>query len=296
VIDSLRLPEGDPRRELVAVSNPLSAELSALRPLLLASLLDAAALNLARGAERVTLFESGHVYLREAPGELPGAAGPLAGRFPGHHPAPVHEPHRLGYMVSGPAATIWRGEPAPPDFFAVKGVLESLCGQLGVDLDVAGAEQPFLHPGRSAAIRIGAVDAGWIGELHPLVARAWDLEGGTAFELELGALVAASALGRERYEDVITYPAVHQDIAVVVPESVPAAEVRGTVVAAGGELLRSAALFDLYRGEQVGEGRKSLALRLSFQAPDRTLTEDEVSAERARIQAALEQIGGSLRE
>jgi phenylalanyl-tRNA synthetase beta chain len=108
--------------------------------------------------------------------------------------------------------------------------------------------------------------------------------------------VAASPVGDETYEDVISYPAVHQDVAVVVDEGVPAAEVRSAVLDGGGDLLRSADVFDLYRGEQVGEGRKSLALRLSFRAADRTLTDEEVAERREAIEAAVEKIGGSLRE
>ncbi len=95
---------------------------------------------------------------------------------------------------------------------------------------------------------------------------------------------------------MISYPAVHQDVAVVVDEGVPAAEVRSAVLEGGGELLRSAEVFDLYRGEQLGEGRKSLALRLSFRAADRTLTDEEVAERRREIEAAVEKIGGSLRE
>ena len=95
---------------------------------------------------------------------------------------------------------------------------------------------------------------------------------------------------------MISYPAVHQDVAVVVDDSVPAAEVRSAVLEGGDELLRSAEVFDLYRGEQVGEGRKSLALRLTFRAADRTLTDEEVAEQRTAIEAAVEKIGGSLRE
>jgi phenylalanyl-tRNA synthetase beta chain len=308
LVDRLRLPDADPRRQLVSLSNPLSGELSALRPLLLGSLLDAARLNLARGAERVSLFESGHAYLRE--GAVVAAGAELAGVFPGEHPAPVGEPHRIGHLASGAPAASWRGAAIAPDFFGAKAALESLCAQLGTELTVEPGAEPFLHPGRSARAlvrRRGAggegihaapkpLAAGWIGELHPLVARAWDLEGGAAFEVDLAALVAASALDEERYEDVTTFPALHQDIAIVVPEEVPAARVREAVIAGGGELLRSAETFDLYRGEQLGEGRKSLALRLSFQAPDRTLTEQEVAGQRERIVEAVAGIGGSLRE
>jgi phenylalanyl-tRNA synthetase beta chain len=137
--------------------------------------------------------------------------------------------------------------------------------------------------------------AGWIGELHPLVARAWDVEAAAGFEVDLAALVAAASAGEETFEDVTSYPAVNQDIAAVVPTEVSAAQLREAVLAGGGELLHSAEVFDLYEGEQVGEGRKSLALRLEFRAPDRTLTDEEVTERRSVIEAELGKIGGSLR-
>ena len=284
--DRLRLPGDDPRRDLIELGNPLSGEQAAMRTTLLGSLLDAARLNLAHGAERVTLFESGRVHLRD-PGE---------GGARGHHPAPVDEPHRIGLIATGPGPRSWRGESAPPDFFTVKGLLEALCAHLGAELTVEPAEEPFLDPGRSAAISLAGTGAGWIGEVHPLVARSWDLDGAAGFELDLDVLVASAKTGVESYEDVTTYPPVHEDIAVVIGEDVPAQRVREAVLAGGGELLRSAEVFDLYTGEQVGEGRKSLALRLTFRAPDRTLTDEEVAGCRAAITAELEKIGGSLRE
>jgi phenylalanyl-tRNA synthetase beta chain len=138
--------------------------------------------------------------------------------------------------------------------------------------------------------------AGWIGELHPVVCGTWDIEAAAAFEIDLAALVAASRYGEEAYDDVISYPAVHEDLAVVVAENVSADRVRSIVLDAGGELLRSAEVFDVYRGEQVAEDRKSLALRLEFRAADRTLTDEEVAERRAAITEALGAIGGSLRE
>jgi phenylalanyl-tRNA synthetase beta chain len=140
------------------------------------------------------------------------------------------------------------------------------------------------------------LEAGWLGEVHPLVCREWDIESAAGFQVGLAELVAASPFGREAYEDVTTYPASYQDLAIVVDDDVPAARVRQAVMEGGGDLLRSAHVFDLYRGEQVGEGRKSLAFRLEFRAPDRTLTDAEVAERRDAIQAALAGIGGSLRE
>ena len=293
VADRLRLPDGDPRREPIRVSNPLSVEHSVLRTTLLGSLLDTARYNRAHGAERVAVYESARVYLRD--GEREG--GVLGGEFVGERPAPAFEPHRIGCLAVGPlAAASWRDRGREADFFAVKGALEALARQLGVELEVRPGEEPFLHPGRSGLVLVAESSAGWVGEIHPLVCRAWDLERAAGFEVDLAPLVAASTYGIERYADVISYPAVHQDIAVVVPEAVPALEVASAVRVGGGDLLRRAEIFDLYRGDQVGEGRKSLALRLEFRAPDRTLTDEEVARRREAIRDALGEVGGSLRE
>jgi phenylalanyl-tRNA synthetase beta chain len=289
----LRIPADDPRAGAVTIANPLSEEGSLMRTALLGSLLDVAQANLARGAERVALFESGRVYLPpEGIGE-----GPLAGDFPGRRQAPFAEPHRIGALVAGdvvPAS--WRSEGVPADFFALKALVEGLGARLGVELSFEPAMEPFLHPGRSAEVLVGNALAGWIGEVHPLVCRAWDVPAATAFEVGLAPLVAASPAWQEEFEDLTTHPAVRQDLAVVVDDSVPGAEVRHAVIAGGGELLRSAEVFDLYRGEQLGEGTKSLALRLEFRAADRTLTDEEVAGLREQIAAKLAEIGGSLRE
>jgi phenylalanyl-tRNA synthetase beta chain len=300
----LRLPEEDPRAQPIGITNPLSGEHSVLRTTLIAGLLDVARYNLAHGAERAALAESGRAYLREdalaaSSASRPGAAGSagvLGGSFPGERPAPAHEPWRIGSVATGEVPGGWRGEPAEPDFYALKGALEALATQLGCSLEIEAAAEPFLSPGRAGRIVVGGLPAGWIGELHPLVCRAWDLEAASAFELDLAPLVAASPVGAEQYEDVISYPAVHQDIAVVVDDGVEAARVRDAVAAGGGELLRSIEVFDLYRGEQLAAGTKSLALRLEFRAADRTLTDEEVAGVRERIKAGLAEIGGSLRE
>jgi phenylalanyl-tRNA synthetase beta chain len=290
----LRIGGDDPRAAGVVLSNPLSEEQSAMRTTLLGSLLDAAQANLARDAERVALFESGRVYLRD--GEA-GEGGSLAGDFAGERPAPFLEPHRLGCLVAGPLAPkSWRGGEQPADFFALKGVLEGVAARLGIELAFEPATEPFLHPGRAAHLGAGGEGAGWLGEIHPLVCRQWDLEAAVGFELDLAPLLAAATAGEEAFADVTTFPAVRQDLAVVVPAEVAAAEVRTAILAGGGELLRAAEAFDLYEGEQVGEGYKSLALRLEFGAADRTLTDEEVAALRREIAAKLGEIGGSIRE
>ena len=288
----LRIPADDPRAEGVTLSNPLSEDQSVMRTTLLGSLLGAAQGNLARAAERVALFESGRVYL---PSGGIGAV-PLAGGFLGKRTAPVAEPHRLAALAVGPLAPrSWRGDGSPTDFFALKGALESLATGLGATLGFEPSAEPFLHPGRAATVLVGGAEAGWIGELHPLVARAWDLEAAVGFEIGLSELVESASAGVEVFEDVTTFPAVLQDLAVVVLDEVSSAQVRDAVLAGGGELLRTAEVFDLYEGEQLGEGRKSLALRLEFRAADRTLTDEEVAARRNSIEAELSALGGELR-
>jgi phenylalanyl-tRNA synthetase beta chain len=290
----LRIEEPDPRAEPILVANPLSDEGAAMRTTLIGSLLDVAARNLARGAEAVALFEAGAVYLRGTP---PESGGPLAGNFPGYTPAPVTEPHRYGALAVGPLTPrSWRGDVETVDFFALKGVLEALAASLGCPpLTFEPAAEPFLHPGRTAAVSLGGAPLGWLGEIHPLVCRTWDIDAAVGFEIDAAPLLAAATLGEELFEDVTTFPAALRDLAVVVDTDTSAATVRAAVLAGGGELLRAADVFDLYEGPQVGEGKKSLALALEFRAADRTLTDEEVDAARASIEAELTKIGGTLR-
>jgi phenylalanyl-tRNA synthetase beta chain len=302
--ERLRIPADDPRAKPVLLSNPLSEEQSAMRTVVLGSLLDVASRNVARGADRLALFEAGSVYLD------PAATGrnrddesrnrptdPLAGGFAGERAAPFTEPFRFAALALGPLVDrSWRSRAEPADFFSLKGVAEALARQLGTELEFSAAAEPFLHPGRAAAVSVAGEPAGWLGEIHPLVCRAWDLDAAVGFEIDAAPLLGAARAGEETYEDVTTFPAAYQDLAVVVPAELAASEVRAAVLAAGGELLHSAEVFDLYAGEQIGEGRVSLALGLEFRAPDRTLTDEEVAGLREAIKAALEQIGGSLRE
>jgi len=167
-------------------------------------------------------------------------------------------------------------------FFSAKGAVEALYDALKLEPRFERAEEPFLHPGKAAG-----VDSGWIGELHP----ALGSEGFGAFELDLERLIA-DVPERIEYEDVITYPALRQDLAVVVDEDVPAGELVDAARAAVPEL-REAHVFDVYRGDPVPEGRKSVALALSFQASDRTLSDEEAAGMRERIVAALSERFGA---
>ena len=271
---------------VLAVTNPLSEDQSVMRPLLLPGLLDAARHNAAHGAPDVALFESAHVY--RPGGELGVPEGSPEGA------TPAEERHHLAALVTAARPAGWRTPAVAPDFYAAKGVLEGVLGAAGVEFAVAAGTRPFLHPGRAATVTSGGEEIGWIGEIHPLVAEAWDIEAAAAFELDAEALARLAPENIE-FTDLTSFPAVRQDIAVVVPAERSAAEVERTVAAAGGELLASSHVFDVYDGSQVGEGNRSLALRLEFRAPDRTLTDAEVEGPRAAIEAALAGIGGRLR-
>jgi phenylalanyl-tRNA synthetase beta chain len=283
-IERLRL--GD--QPLLLVDNPLSEDQSVMRPLLLPGLLDAARHNAARGRAGVALFESAHVYLPSDSPDVPEDVSPGGAM-------PADEREHLAALMTQAAPGGWRTPLRPADFHALRALLEAVLGVARVDWRAEPVPQPFLHPGRAAVLAADGRELGWIGELHPLAAQAWELDGPVAaFEIDFGT-VAELAQGESRYRDVTTFPGVLQDIAVLVPEEVPAAEVEAAVRAGGGELLDRLAVFDLYLGEQVGEGRKSLALRLEFRAPDRTLTDEEVAERRAAIERELAGIGGRLR-
>jgi phenylalanyl-tRNA synthetase beta chain len=261
--DRLRLPPGHPRRDAVRVANPMGADQALLRTVLFPGLLASVRRNLDAGRDRVALFEVARVVLPARGEELP------------------HQPVRVSGVIAGRDA----------GYLEMKGVVETLERALRVQLEVAGSAEPFLHPGRSA--RLGA--GGTLGELHPLVAREFGVdEQVSMFEIDLAELETPDPT--PLYRDVVTYPPVRQDIAVVVSSEVTAAEVLAVIRAAGGELLAESEVFDSYRGEQVGEGRQSVAVHLQFRAPDRTLTDAEADAAREAIVAALrERLGGQLR-
>jgi phenylalanyl-tRNA synthetase beta chain len=261
------------------LENPMSADQSQLRTTLLGSLLDIARRNRSHGATALRLFETGPVYLPTGEGKLP------------------RERHHVAAVLIGPVrAPTWR-EPAPraADFFAAKGALQGLLDAIRAPWTVAVSQEPFLHPGRSAAISVEGEPAGWLGEIHPLVAAQWEIEETiAAFELDLDAVpIPATPL----HEDVTSFPEVREDLAVIVADDVAASDVLAVVRRAGAPLLASAEVFDVYRdADRLGEGNVSLALRLAYRAPDRTLTDDEVAARRAAITRALaDELSGRVR-
>ena len=188
-----------------------------------------------------------------------------------------------------------------PDFFAAKGAARrALLDALRVDVATSSPATRAVPASRAQrrACWPAASDVGWLGELHPLVARAWDLDHAAArFELDLDARRSRHADAVPRYVDLTSFPAVRQDLAVVVADDVPAARrARRRARRRAASCWPASRVFDLYRGEQVGEGRKSLALRLAFRAADRTLTDEEVApAARAIVAALRDELGGELR-
>jgi phenylalanyl-tRNA synthetase beta chain len=234
------------------------------------------------------LFESAHVYLSEGSFEQPDGASPAGAR-------PANERHHLAILLSRALPAGWRSSGAPADFYAARSLLEALLAAAGVEWTAEPATRPFLHPGRAAEVLVAGQQLGFVGELHPAVLRDWELDAPVSvFEIDVETL-AELVPGTASYHDVTSFPSVIQDIAVVVDEEVSAERVSQAIRAGGGETLHSLRLFDVYRGEQIGEGRKSLALRLAFHAPDRTLTDEEVAERRSEIERRLAEIGGQLR-
>jgi phenylalanyl-tRNA synthetase beta chain len=286
LVDRLRIPDGDWRRNVVTLRNPMSEDMSVMRTTLLGSLLDVARRNRARGMGDLRLYEIGAVFLAQP---RSGERTPAEERS---EPLPEEGDH-VGALLSGAMRPpSWReGEPPKADFYAAKAVLAALLDALRVPWSVERAQEPFLHPGRSARVLVGGRNAGWLGEIHPSVARAWDLDDAAGFELDLG-VIKHEALYVPRYEDLTSFPAVLQDRAWWFAPDVPAADVIATVRDAGGPLLRRAEIFDVYPTDD----RVSLAVRLEFRADDRTLTDDEVAQRRAKIDAAVaDRLGGDPR-
>jgi phenylalanyl-tRNA synthetase beta chain len=282
LLERLRLPAEHALRDVVRLENPMSETQSIMRPTLLGSLLDAARHNVSRNGPDVAIFESGAVYRA-----VPNGATPVA------------EHHALGALLTGAlggwASRSWRGERSEADFFAAKALLGAVLDKFHVAWSVQPAEEwPFLHPGRAAEVLADGTRLGFVGEVHPLVAGQWDLERTAVFAIDLGKLAAASP-PVAAFAPFAAVPPLCQDLAIVLPDSVPAAQVLERVREAGAEMLDDVNVFDVYTGPQVGEGMRSLALALSFRAPDRTLTDEDVGPARERIVAALGELGGELR-
>ena len=255
--------------DYLALKNPLSAERTHLRRRLLAEGLNTLRNNL-RFTRRVMVFELGAVFHPKSGNLLPD------------------EPLRLCALLTGPrepASWLAGAEPPGFDFYDVKGLAEGLLAGLGVEqVTWEPGEQPAYHPGRFAHVLAGGETLGMVGELHPRVAAAFDLPPQPICALELDADALLRHWRDDRQMDGLSsHPPIYEDLAFVVAEAVPAEQVRALIAQTGQPLVREVALFDLYRGEQAGAGRKSLAYALTYQADDRTLTDGEVAKVRGRI-------------
>lgn len=268
---------------LIQVAMPMSEDHSTMRTSLIPHLLDVVTYNLNRKNENVHIYEIGSIYsadevpLKALPKEREMVAGALTGLVVDH---------------------AWQGEKKAVDFFVVKGILE----QLFIDLGVANAisfergNRRYLHPGRTAVVKLAGREIGVIGQIHPLYAKEHDLRETYVFELDLHALLEYE-VEPVIYEQLPRFPSIVRDIALVVDKDRTAKELEEVIINAAGRLLRSVRLFDYYQGEHIEEGKKSLAFSLTFYDPERTLTDEEVADVHQRIVEALQlETGARLRE
>lgn len=286
-------PEAADPPPYVRLANPSTQDRVVMRRSLLASVLEAAVSN-SRFEDRLALFEVGRVFPVEQGDSLP------------------EERERAAVVLAGPSrGSHWQAADAPSgpcfDFFDIKGVVETLLDRLGLDVEftppVGNESAATFRPGRSAAITLaGDPDpVGWLGEIHPAVAANFDLEPAPeqpvlAAELELDRILDRISDSLQ-VEPVPLYPEVREDLALIVDEATPAAAVEAALLADGKPLLCAVELFDVFRGEAIGEGSKSLAYHLTFRAPNRTLRDRDVKKLRRRILGQIERsVGARLRE
>jgi phenylalanyl-tRNA synthetase beta chain len=268
--------------DYLAVRNPLDAGRAHLRRRLLAGGLNTVRANL-RFLNRVAVFELGTVFHPAAGQVLP------------------NEPKQLCALMTGPRLPeSWNGggEGALFDFFDIKGVAEALLAGLQVGgVTWERGDTPAYHPGRCARVLAGGTPIGVLGELHPRVAAAFGLPAQPvcALEFSLDALLAQWRENRQM-DPISSHPPVYEDLAFIVDEGLPAEQVRALIEQTGRPLLRAVRLFDLFQDEKLGHGKKSLAYACTYQADDRTLTDDEVAKVRAKIIKRVEkELGAVLR-
>ncbi len=264
----------------VALANPIASDRTCLRRTLLAGALETVALNL-RHRERVGLFEIGPVFLPSQEGPLPSEPQWLAVALTG----PREEPH-------------WAGaDQHPLDFFDFKGVLEGLVSDLHLDaVAFEPARHPSYHPARCARLLVKGKEVGVFGELHPQVRERFDLPGQSILlgEFDLAVLLE-EAPSRHQVEPIAVHPPVLEDLALVVDEGVTVGQVTEQILSSGRPLVKKARVFDIYRGEPVPGGKKSLAFSVTYQA-DTNLTDDQVAEARQRIVRHLQKnLGAQLR-
>jgi phenylalanyl-tRNA synthetase beta chain len=280
-LDSFAYPAGHEARATIRVANPLNEELSSLRTSLLPGLLRSLRYNLSRGRRSVAIFETGRVFFDRPWGEDK--------RVPA-------QPERIGLALIGELGGSELGGPGrPADVYTATAIWRTLAAGLGLESAqlVAGAA-PGFHPGRTGEVLVDGESIGYLGEIHPLTARAYDLEGRVAAaELDLAPLIAPRPDWQLTEPSI--YPPVEFDLAFDVPEQMPAAQLITAIGSTPTALLEAVAVFDQYRGSGLRPGRKGLALRFVARAADRTLAGDEIEELRRAIVATVKALGVELR-
>ncbi|WP_037570941.1 phenylalanine--tRNA ligase subunit beta [Phaeacidiphilus oryzae] len=304
-LDDFGLEPDDPRRDLILLANPLSDEEPGLRTTLLPGLLTALRRNVGRGSSDLGLFEIGLVFRKDGANaeaflkspRLPVDRRPSDEEVAQLNAALPRQPRRVATVLAGARERDgWWGKGRQASWADVIESARVVAEAAGVELTVRQDQHLPWHPGRCAALYAGERLVGHAGELHPRVVKAMHLPERTcAMELDLDELVADGTRHVEG-RHVSTFPVATQDVALIVEDAVPAAEVEAALRAGAGPLLEAIRLFDVYQGEQLGAGRKSLAYSLRFRAPDRTLTVEETTAARdAAVSAARERVGAEMR-
>lgn len=280
VFDRIRLSSTDPLRQAVQIANPLSVDQSIMRTTLLPSLLANAQRNRNHQINDVQFFECSKVFIPNGTDEYP------------------HEPERVAGMITGNLGAGVYGDPLrPADFFDIKGIVEGMLDRCGLsDYTITHTDHPAFHPGRRAEIRIEDATLCVFGEAHPEVLENYDLPNKAyLFELDFEKLVDVVEPMRQ-FEPIPIYPSVNRDLALVLDADIPASRPIEIIESAGGELVSSLHLFDVYTGEQVAEGKKSLAFAIEYRSTTETLTDEIVDRVHGGILERLEQeLGATLR-
>ncbi|MST16368.1 phenylalanine--tRNA ligase subunit beta [Staphylococcus aureus] len=265
------------QRQTIDLLMPMSEAHASLRQSLLPHLIEAASYNVARKNKDVKLFEIGNVFFANGEGELPDQVEYLSGILTGD------------YVVNQ-----WQGKKETVDFYLAKGVVDRVSEKLNLEFSYRRADIDGLHPGRTAEILLENKIVGFIGELHPTLAADNDLKRTYVFELNFDALMSVS-VGYINYQPIPRFPGMSRDIALEVDQNIPAADLLSTIHAHGGNILKDTFVFDVYQGEHLEKGKKSIAIRLNYLDTEETLTDERVSKVQAEIEAALIEQGAVIR-
>ncbi|HGO3255108.1 TPA: phenylalanine--tRNA ligase subunit beta [Staphylococcus aureus] len=265
------------QRQTIDLLMPMSEAHASLRQSLLPHLIEAASYNVARKNKDVKLFEIGNVFFANGEGELPDQVEYLSGILTGD------------YVVNQ-----WQGKKETVDFYLAKGVVDRVSEKLNLEFSYRRADIDGLHPGRTAEILLENKIVGFIGELHPRLAADNDLKRTYVFELNFDALMSVS-VGYINYQPIPRFPGMSRDIALEVDQNIPAADLLSTIHAHGGNILKDTLVFDVYQGEHLEKGKKSIAIRLNYLDTEETLTDERVSKVQAEIEAALIEQGAVIR-